>query len=361
MKKAITTIAMICLSLSCFAENYFVKVNNNEYVLQYGRSIKAHKKNVLEAVYTPTHIFTYPDGNPAYFRNIQKINYTKSNVTFYKDIRTRKCCIDILDDQNNVNKCRIIGINGRNISDYVSVGGNIESFEVYEAVGEINSFTDNNPRLIFINHTGIYIVLQTQNSIETAVYNYFKTGSFDFKGEIMKISAINGKREALEFNEDIGFNCMSNASVSFDIKVKSTPFTKQIEEITGVELITPPSSEQDALRYMAEILDVPVELLVFEEGQVKLVDKVAYVSNSGSGISGGTVSNPLKNRLPLPLFTPAASGEFVFGSTGGSSNVIRPPLDIKVYQKLLKYEFDTSPAAQQQRRRGIASKRWDKE
>ena len=114
MRKIISTMAMACLSLRCFAENYFVKVAKDEYVLQYGGKSKTSFNDIIvNAVYTPTHIFTYPDGTPSLFRNIQKIEYIESNVTFVKDIKTRKCCIDIYDDKNNPNKCRIIGMNGR--------------------------------------------------------------------------------------------------------------------------------------------------------------------------------------------------------------------------------------------------------
>ena len=83
MKKIITTMAMICLSFSCFAESYFVKVADNEYVLQHGKESKdlgtydigiGRPVSAVDEVYTPTHIFTYPDGNPAHFRNIQKID-----------------------------------------------------------------------------------------------------------------------------------------------------------------------------------------------------------------------------------------------------------------------------------------------
>ena len=281
MRKIISTMAIACLSFSCFAESYFVKIAKDEYVLQHGEKSKDPKIEKLkslgylssapvDAVYTPTHIFTYPDGTPSLFRNIQKIEYTESKVTFYKDIKTRKCCIDIYDDEKNSNKCQIIGVNGHNIG----------SFEVYEASGEANSFTDSKQRLIYVDHSGLYIVEEDKNAVEDISKNYIPNGKFDFNGEIIKISAIDGKWEVSGFDENkkaiFAFNCPSDTPISFGIE--ATPFMKQIEEITGVKLVTPPPSEKAALKRMAEILDVPVRLLVFEDGEVKLVEEVAFQS-----------------------------------------------------------------------------------
>lgn len=369
MKRIISTMAMVCLSFSCFAEDYFVKVADNEYVLQHVKASKDLGNNnsnfgsapfeavaPIDAVYTPTHIFTYPDGNPAHFRNIQKIDYTESNVTFYKDIKSRKCCIDILDDQKNANKCRIIGVNGHEIINTIKKNGheiiNIGSFEVYEVAGEANSFTDSTPRLIYVDHSGLYIVEKDKNTVEDISKNYFRNKKFYFKGEIIKISAIDGKREVSGFDENkkaiFAFNCPSNAWVSFGIE--TTPFIKQIEEITGVKLVTPPPSEEAALKRMAEILDVPEELLVFEGGQVKLTGRIINFI-SGSGFSSynttTTKSNPLANRLEGVI-------PFVSGFNGSQVTV-----DQKVIKGVQNYKFDTSPEAQQ-RRKEIALKPWDK-
>lgn len=381
MKRIISTMAMVCLSFSCFAEDYFVKVADNEYVLQHVKASKDLGNNnsdfgsapfeavaPIDAVYTPTHIFTYPDGNPAHFRNIQKINYTESNVTFYKDIKSRKCCIDIYDDEKNPNKCRIIGVNGHNI----------ESFEVYEVEGEANSFTDSKSRLVFVDHSGLYIVEKDKNTVEDIFKNYFRNKKFGFNGEIIKISAIDGKREVLGFDENkkaiFAFNCPSNAWVSFGIE--TTPFIKQIEEITGVKLVTPPPSEEAALKRMAEILDVPEELLVVEDGQVKLIGGVRAKLSFGNidiklgsnNFSDSNLATALKNAASNTSHfsgfsgLPAQKNPFVDKLKGViplATNVGIREVYNEVIEKGKMYKFDRSPEAQQ-RRKEIALKPWDK-
>ncbi len=353
MKKILSTMAIACLSFSCFAvsyfaESYFVKVANNEYVQQHQTPLGYGPSNARNAVYTPTHIFTYPDGNPSLFRDIQKIDYTESNVTFVKDIKTRKCCIDIYDDEKNPNKCRIIGVNGHNIQN--DLGGNY--FEVYEVAEYANSFTDSKQRLIYIDHTGLYIVSEKENPIEDISKNYFLNRKFDFKGEIIKISAIDGKREVSGFDENkkaiFAFNCPS------DTPIEATPVMKQIEEITGVKLVTPPPSEKAALKRMAEILDIPVEVLVFKDRQVKLAEKVTVndikpttlSSSSNWGVSISFSKNPFVERLKgiIPV---------AVNTTGGT-------IDIELKEKASNYKFDTSDKAKK-RRKEIALKPWDEE
>ncbi len=341
MRKIISTMAIACLSFSCFAESYFVKVANNEYVLQHGE--KAENLGInksgygavapIDAVYTPTHIFTYPDGTPSLFRNIQKIDYTESKVTFVKNIKTRKCCIDIYDDEKNPNKCRIIGVNGHNIT---GEGGN--NFEVYDVAEEANSFTDSKQRLIYVDHSGLYIVEKDKNAVEDISKNYIQIRKFDFKGEIIKISAIDGKREMLGFDENkkaiFAFNCPSDTPVSFGIE--ATPFMKQIEEITGVKLVTPPPSEKAALKRMAEILDVPMELLVFDDGMVKLAKLVEF--------NDIFIDNPLTNKLKVII--------------GVSIPSKKSAITKGILEKVRNYKFDTSPEAKK-RRKEIALKPWD--
>ena len=391
MKKIISTAAMICLSFSCFAEDYFVKVATDEYVLQHGKSIQGEGgKNIAVQVYTPTHIFTYPDGNPAYFRNIQKIDYTKSNVVFVKDIKSGTCCIDIYDG-SNPNKCRIIGTNG---FEY-------ENFEVYEVEGEANSFTDNKQRLIYVANSGLYIVEKGKNLVLTAESLANNAGVY-FSGEIIKISAIDGKREATGFDENqkeiLAFNCPSDAPVSFE--VEATPFMKQIEEITGVKLVTPPPSEEAALKRMAEILDViPVELLVIDDGMVKLASQVQIIPSTAQpslGTSGATstgfsfggvstfkmgtatpnFSSGSNNNLSDTLRKLSTQGSFNQKSTFGFARpfVDNPLIDkLKgiigvsskksaitnaMFEKVCDYKFDTSDEAKR-RRKEIAKKPWD--
>lgn len=364
MKKIISAMAMACLSFSCFAESYFVKVADNEYVLQHGKASKdlgtydigiGRLVSAVDEVYTPTHIFTYPDGNPAHFRNIQKIDYTESKVTFVKDIKSRKCCIDIYDDEKNPNKCRIIGVNGHNIT-----GKDNNNFEVYDVAEEANSFTDSKQRLIYVDHSGLYIVEKDKNAVEDIsknyipngkavedIYkNYIPNGKFGFNGEIIKISAIDGKREMLGFDENkkaiFAFNCPSDTPVSFGIE--ATPFMKQIEEITGVKLVTPPPSKESALKRMAEILDVPEEVLVFDDGMVKLAKLVKILADGSLNTSDFLADNPLTNKLKVII--------------GVSIPSKKSAITKGILEKVRNYKFDTSDEAKK-RRKEIALKPWD--
>ena len=156
---------------------------------------------------------------------------------------------------------------------------------------------------------------------------------------------------------------------------------KQIEEITGVKLITPPPSEEAALQRMADILDIlPVELLVIDDGQVKLANKVQIISSTAQ-------FNPSLGIKPLSTATPKFS--FSSGSSTTSSNSLSDilknigndvwidnPLIDKLkgiigvsskksvitkgmLEKVRDYKFDTSPEAKK-RRKEIALKPWDK-
>ncbi|MBO4405358.1 MAG: hypothetical protein J5821_01360 [Alphaproteobacteria bacterium] len=340
MKKIISTVAMACLSFSCFAEDYFVKIATDEYVLVHPKTIEKTSSlpKYTDASYTPTHVFTYADGNPNYFSRIRKIEYIKSNVTFVKDIKSRKCCIDIYDG-SNPNKCRIIGVDGRIIisnSEYKRPRS--FNFEVYEVEGEADSFIDNKQRLIYVDRTGLYIVEKNKNTVEDILPNYDQNETFNFKGEIIKISAIDGKREMSGFDENqkeiFAFNCPSDAPVSFE--VEATPVMKQIEKITGVKLVTPPPSEEAALQRMAEILDVPTELLVFDNGMVKRINKVKIL---GRNIF---TNNPLTNKL-----------KGIIGVSPKKSAITNA-----MFEKVCDYKFDTSDEAKK-RRKEIALKPWD--
>lgn len=360
MKKIISAMAMVCLSFSCFAEDYFVKVSDNEYVLQHGEKspkLGYNSSNYgaiapVDAVYTPTHIFTYPDGTPSLFRNIQRIEYTESKVTFVKNIKTRKCCIDIYDDEKNPNKCRIIGVNGHNI-----IGEGDNNFEVYDVAEEANSFTDSTSRLIFVDHTGLYIVEKDKNTVEDISKNYFRNGSFDFKGEVIKISAVDEKREV----SGCIFNYPSDAPWPFGSTEHSefAPVMEQIKRITGIVPKNAPPSEDAALQRMAEILDVPVELLVMEDGKVYLVDVTQAVVMGQNAIRyRASLYGLLWNSYVLELKK--------FISVKGD---LKQSILTKAYRKIIsltghegqktkEYIFDTSPEAKQ-RRKEIALKPWD--
>ncbi|MCR4623271.1 MAG: hypothetical protein K5780_01245 [Alphaproteobacteria bacterium] len=324
-------------------------------------------------------MYTYPDGTPSLFRNIQRIEYTESKVTFYKDIKSRKCCIDIYDDGKNPNKCRIIGVNGHNIT-----GKGNNNFEVYDVAEEANSFTDSKQRLIYVDHSGLYIVEKDKNAVEDISKNYIPNGKFDFKGEIIKISAIDGKREMLGFDKNkkaiFAFNCPSDMPVSFGIE--ATPFMKQIEKITGVKLVTPPPSKEVALERMAEILDiVPVELLVFDDGMVKLANKVKIISSTAlpsfgmgtkwssteapkfrfdSSTSGTTTTTPNVSDITKNFGSDVLADNPLIDKLKGIIDISAKKTAIteEMFEKVRNYKFDTSPKAQQ-RRKEIALKPWD--
>lgn len=251
---------------------YYVKISDNEYVLQCNNP-NSTVSNGYSMSYTPTHIFTYPGGCPKYLRDIQKIEYTKSNVSFYKDCNNNMCCIDIYDDPSNPNKCRIIGLNGQ----CIFCNDNYH-FEVYDVSNESNSFINNKPRLIYIDqHNGLYIVSKNENPIKNISDGYHYTRKFTFKGEIIEISAIDGQRKVSGFdasNEIFSLNCPSKTPVSY--KIEPTSVMKQIEEMVGVKLVTPPPSDESALARVSEIFDIPVELLTMSDGKVCLIRPTAY-------------------------------------------------------------------------------------
>ncbi|MBO6056435.1 MAG: hypothetical protein J6P84_05680 [Alphaproteobacteria bacterium] len=359
MKKIISAMAMACLSFSCFAEDYFIKIAKDEYVLQHVKASKdlgtydigiGRPVAAVDAVYTPTHIFTYPDGTPAHFRNIQKIDYTESNVTFYKDIKSRKCCIDIYDDEKNPNKCRIIGVDGHNYD--LPMYGNIE---IYKVSDKENSFTDSTPRLIYVDHTGLYIVSEKENPLKIIFKNCTENKDFNFKGEVIKISAIDGKREVTGIN----FNYQNNVSTPFVESSEFTPVMEQIEKITGIRPKTAPPSEESALKRMAEILDVPEELLVIEDGKVFIVDtRAAAVPGQNVTKFPASLYGLLFNSYVLELKK--------FISVKGD---LKQSILTKAYRKIIsltghegqktkEYIFDTSDEAKK-RRKEIALKPWD--
>lgn len=343
MKKTISAMAMVCLSFSCFAESYFVKIAKDEYVLQHGE--KAENLGInksgfgavapVDAVYTPTHIFTYPDGTPSLFRNIQKIDYTESNVTFIKDMKSRKCCIDIWDDQKNTNKCRVIGVNGHNIG----------SFEVYEASGKVDSFLDSNSRLIYIDHTGLYIVSEKENPIEDISKNYFLNRKFDFNGEIIKISAIDGKRETSQCAFDWPIETpMSFAQIPYS-KLKFIPIMEQIKEITGVMPESAPPTFEAAKHRIVEILDIPEEMLIIEDEIIKII-----------GIGAGVIRTNAETQAYSNYKNVLDQLKFFSIARIRIENKWIETMRKEVYKN---YKFDISPEAKK-RRKEIALKPWDK-
>jgi len=67
-----------------------------------------------------------------------------------------------------------------------------KSFSVYEVSKDMKSFTDNVLRLIYVDNSGLYIVPAKENPIEQVKEKYKEKGQFDFRGSIIKVSAIDG-------------------------------------------------------------------------------------------------------------------------------------------------------------------------
>jgi len=253
----------------------FIQIGDNAYVLNKGNSNSKYGLNIFTTCYTPTHIITYPNGDPNDFRDIKEINYTKSKVSYYKDFNSNKCCIDIYDDISNPNKCRIIGQNGQTIL-YTDKN---YSFDMYEVSQESNSFFDNKPRLIYVNHNGLYIVSKKENTIEKYINNH------KFEGEVIEVSALDGQCKVSGFDkskEIFIFNCPSNTPLLF--KVEPIPIMKQFEKITFVTL---PPSNQTASQHMAISHE-------FQKEQMDLVNNEWFINED-------LFDNPedAKNRLKV--------------------------------------------------------------
>jgi hypothetical protein len=338
----------------------FVKVSDNCYVLH------EYDSNDSDfASYTPTHIYTFPDGNPEDIRDIKEIHFTKSKVNFYKDYNNNKCCIDIYDEQTNPNKCRIIGVNGRcKMSSYGS-----SEFEVYDVLNS-TSFNDNKSRYIYIDsRNGLYIVFQKDNHPKFSGSGYTSSHKFKFNGEVMEISAFDGSRNG--FNQSYNFNCPSNTPLLFEIK--PTPIMKQIEDITGVKLETPPPNDLSALLRVSEILNVPSELLIVRYESICMIQpesslSVQIIRKSSFGFEFNNNKSSYKINENLSYKLPDITYN-LWCSYKEQLKVFLPVVKIDNISELIKvsgalltsvvqqYQFDQSDNAKKERM-DIALKPW---
>ncbi len=232
MKKVVSVITLVCISSSCCAADNvddFMKVADEEYV-QHHSETSVFNEDVDIGSFTPTRIFTRKGGSPSDFRDIEKIEYTSSGVAFFRDPHKNQCYVDIYHpDPSNKYKCRVFGYNGRD----VTMGS--KSFSVYEVLNESDSFEEQKPRLIYVTTSGLYIVSESENPLVNVASKYFAGEPLKFEGEVIKISAVDGKRTINDkplnyahfssdqptYNQEEG--SMENAVLHLNCKAKAEP------------------------------------------------------------------------------------------------------------------------------------------
>jgi len=318
MKRILQVVACVSFSLSCQSmgiisypetnkksdltanvSDYFLKISDNEYVL-YHHEPMIDRSNSSIGRLTSTHVKTYGGVYPDSIRNIQTINYAESNTILFKDY-SNNCFLDIYESMSNPNKCRIIGINGQNIH----IGSSC--FSTYDVALKEESFVGNEDKRIFVDNGGTYIVSTARNPLNEVIDYYEKNKKFNFKGSVIKISAIYGKRLIDDLgphkitsqnflNGDFPVQTLSlrnsnetsnrifllNCSFKTPAAIGSifAPLTKlypammQIEQITGVKLTTPPPSKKSVIKRISDILGLGIitDALAMKDGKVYLVD-----------------------------------------------------------------------------------------
>lgn len=167
-----------------FGENRFIR--NSSGYRQYHYDLS---DNALVGQATPT---TIVGGDLKGWSNISEIRY--ANDVSYDKLENPK----VIFYRNKDNSCYIIlrikdtkydvfyGLNERNIE----VGRS--SFAVYEMSDDVGSFTDGVPRRIYVDESGLYFVPIEGNSIKDVIKTYQNEGKFNFKGSVIKVSAIDG-------------------------------------------------------------------------------------------------------------------------------------------------------------------------
>jgi len=178
-----------------------ISLTEYEYNLYYYEKIK--DLDIFEGYLTPTTVITPSEGNPDNFKDIIEIRYAhvmqfnslvNPKVYFYRN-KNKSCYIFIRFEEKILSV--IYGIRELNIK----IGN--YSFLVYEVSSELDSFTDNTNRLIYVDKKGIYIVSKEENSIEIIVKRYREEGILKFEGLVITISALNG---AIMFNNQCLFS-----------------------------------------------------------------------------------------------------------------------------------------------------------
>lgn len=167
-------------------ENRFIKDNG------YRQYHYAPSNNSKIGRATPTTIISVTDDLKCW-NDISEIRY--ANDVSYDKLENPK----VILYRNKDNSCYIIlrtddrkkygvfyGINERN----VEIGR--QSFAVYEVSEDVGSFTDGVPRRIYVDESGLYFVPKAENSVEDVIKTYQSEGKFNFKGSVIKVSAIDG-------------------------------------------------------------------------------------------------------------------------------------------------------------------------
>lgn len=237
MSKILSAITLSSVFFSCYsieAVDDFIPLSDNEYI-QHHSETSEFNDEVDVGFFTSTHIFTRKEGNPSDFRDIQKIEYTTSGVSFFRNPYTNQCYIDIYHpDLSNSRKCRIFGYNGRDIT----TGS--RSFSVYKVLSEFGSFTYDKPRLIYVTTSGLYIVSESNNSLMNVSSRCLLKEKSLFDGEIIKISAVDGRRTIN--GQDIGPEHFSDskdsllALLNLNCKADAEPIFPDEESPISTEL-----------------------------------------------------------------------------------------------------------------------------
>lgn len=149
--------------------------------------------NVSIGSRTPTILLTRQRRTPVKWDNILEIRYATLSdftVTLIRNDDT-SCYIDFIyksnDDANEqIKRAIVLG------QEEQVINNNINSFLVYKVCQDLESFTDDVPRLIYISRKGLYIVQEEKNSIDEVCNKYQSTGIFVFNGPVLKVSAIDG-------------------------------------------------------------------------------------------------------------------------------------------------------------------------
>jgi len=289
----------------------FTEVVIDEYVQQNCVKMKNFQ---LKRSFTPTHIKTYPNGDPSCLMDVQAINYTKRGVLLFKDYENN-CCIDIYDEkQSNPYKCRIIGINGGTYHGDNNFDNSY--YSIYETLPDVGSFVDKKPYLIYIDYTGLYIISAKKYSIQHIVENHCNfLESLKHEGSIIKISALDEKRtinnqpivsenfaksNAVEKNTKafFGLNCSKDTPISY----KNTfapitncyPLLNQLEVLTGLKLKTIAPSEKSAKKRIAEVLSVNEDQIFVKDGSAYLIDVKEKILNNKINIFNSSLSSFLE-------------------------------------------------------------------
>lgn len=171
------------------------------------RSNKTHQCNIAlyrqshydlaDGVYTggetPTTILVKANGRPEKWESVLEVHY--ANDISYKKIGNPK----VIFYRSNKDECYIV-LKIDNKSYGIVYGTNEcckkmngkNPFLSYKISEYIGSFTDNISRLIYVDNSGLYIVSAKENPLDHVTNIYKEKGQFDFKGSVIKVSAIDG-------------------------------------------------------------------------------------------------------------------------------------------------------------------------